>query len=283
MLLTSVDPPPAGAGPYFINGAGEGLPDSFSHRPLQDPALPDGAALGVGVGLKDAAELNTVLEPCSWTVAELPVLPGAAGGPALKFTTEQQHGSFRLALERTVSLIGRTVRVETVLRNRGGLRIPIVWHPHPFYPWPHTPALMKANMALSVRDGAPTGFGVDDAGYICRKFVWTESDDPCAMGYLQHADERLMLVQNHPVVGMVAARTSYVPTFFPIWGNSRTFSWEPYFERTVTMGDEEHWSIDYEFGDIGSGPAGGGGGGCGGHVGPGGGGGGGGGGGSSRL
>ena len=40
-------------------------------------------------------------------------------------------------------------------------------------------------------------------------------------------------------VGMVSAQTSYIPTFFPVWGNAATFSWEPYYERTVQMGIPE--------------------------------------------
>ena len=88
--------------------------------------------------------------------------------------------------------------------------------------------------------------------------------------------------QNHPSLGLLAAKCSYCPTFFPIWGNGRTFSWEPYLvsffcasffcarsgssdvhaqrkershmcgcagqERSVGGGMSEEWTIDYEFG-----------------------------------
>ena len=134
--------------------------------------------------------------------------------------------------------------METALRNTGELRIPLVWHPHPFYPWPTGKALMKTNLELSLQEG--DGYSIDSAGYLCR-----ETEDP-QMGFLHHearSDAPLMLVQPHPIVGMVAARCSYTPTFFPVWGNENTFSWEPYFERTVQMGQEERWHIDYEFGE----------------------------------
>ena len=78
--------------------------------------------------------------------------------------------------------------------------------------------------------------------------------------------------QTHPSLGLLAAKCSYCPTFFPIWGNGRTFSWEPYLvraesasfahgasahlcvagcsgqERSVGGGMVEEWTIDYEFG-----------------------------------
>ena len=237
-LLSSLDL----AGFLELNG-GQGLPDSFTHRPLDSP---DGArtALAIGVGLQStpgpagAPGARSVLELCDWTVEATPA-------PGWRFATAQTLGGWGLELERTVSLLGeRTVRVETALRNTGELRIPLVWHPHPFYPWPTGKALMKTNLELSLQEG--DGYSIDSAGYLCR-----ETEDP-QMGFLHHearSDAPLMLVQPHPVVGMVAARCSYTPTFFPVWGNENTFSWEPYFERTVQMGQEERWHIDYEFGE----------------------------------
>jgi hypothetical protein len=55
------------------------------------------------------------------------------------------------------------------------------------------------------------------------------------------------LLQRHPTLGMVSAACSYVPDFFPIWGNPLTFSWEPFLERTVASGQTLTWWIDYTF------------------------------------
>ncbi|MBI2503747.1 MAG: hypothetical protein HYW07_11020 [Candidatus Latescibacteria bacterium] len=46
---------------------------------------------------------------------------------------------------------------------------------------------------------------------------------------------------------MVSATCSFAPDFFLIWGNTRTFSWEPYLERTRGGSQEHAWSIDCDF------------------------------------
>jgi hypothetical protein len=55
------------------------------------------------------------------------------------------------------------------------------------------------------------------------------------------------VVQKHPKLGLVAGVCSYIPAFFPIWGNGNTFSWEPYLERGVGVNQALTWWIDYEF------------------------------------
>jgi hypothetical protein len=82
-------------------------------------------------------------------------------------------------------------------------------------------------------------------GFIRRKsWPWKE-------GYFQALDHRadrpLIVVQRHPTLGLVSATCSYIPAFFPIWGNARTFSWEPFLERMVHGGQELDWSITYDF------------------------------------
>ena len=52
---------------------------------------------------------------------------------------------------------------------------------------------------------------------------------------------------SHPTLGMVSAACSYVPDFFPIWGNAATFSWEPFLERTIAPGTDLTWWINYTF------------------------------------
>jgi hypothetical protein len=54
-------------------------------------------------------------------------------------------------------------------------------------------------------------------------------------------------MQRHPKLGLISASCSYVPTFFPIWGNQHTFSWEPFFERLLAPQQNLSWWIDYDF------------------------------------
>ena len=73
---------------------------------------------------------------------------------------------------------------------------------------------------------------MDEAGWICRA-AGAAGEEP-GMGYLKPTDSpsgQMMVLQPHPSLGMVAAKISFVPSYFPIWGNSRTFSWEPYLLR----------------------------------------------------
>ena len=126
-----------------------------------------------------------------------------------------------------MSLIGRTVRSHTLLKNTGGAGIPLQWFPHPFFPYPvpdpdGTTRLCKFNLDSDLQS---KGFSMDDAGWVCR--VAGEAGEEPGMGYLTHAHAAappLMALQNHPTVGMIAAKCSYCPTFFPIWGNGRAYS-----------------------------------------------------------
>ena len=98
---------------------------------------------------------------------------------------------------------------------------------------------------------------MDSGGYVCR-VDGPDGAEP-GMGYLRHRHDAappLMVLQvippapssfnnrhpssaepygiawqNHPSLGLLSAKCSYCPTFFPIWGNGRTFSWEPYLVR----------------------------------------------------
>jgi hypothetical protein len=37
----------------------------------------------------------------------------------------------------------------------------------------------------------------------------------------------------------------FVPGFLPIWGNSRTFSFEPYYLGELRDGEQAEWTIRY--------------------------------------
>jgi hypothetical protein len=212
---------------------GQGIPDAFNLGPLASSrAL--GEALIIGIGVCDLPR-KIVQSYCDWTIT--PALDRVA------FTTEQRYEAFALSLARTVSLSGRTVRSHTTLANTGTAPIPMRWFPHPFYPQPDNDELLWVNAPLRWRDAS--GYRRLPNEFIARTgWPWTEGHYlPLDHG----ATAPLVLMQRHPRLGIVTAACSYVPDFFPIWGNAITFSWEPFFERMVAPGQSVSWWIDYSF------------------------------------
>ena len=226
------------SGPTYPNSFnwfdGQGMPDAFNKGPLQAPTDTDQTALIIGIGLCNLQD-NTVTQFCQWNVQQTDA--------TTTFTTTQTHHTFALALTRTLTLQNRTLRSHTHIKNTGKLPIPINWFPHPFYPQPHTDELCKFNIPVTFPDNP--GFEQLDNGFISRK-GW-----PWEKGFYQalthNAHTNLTLLQKHPTLGLVGATCSYVPSFFPIWGNPNTFSWEPFLERTIAPSQETMWWIDYEF------------------------------------
>lgn len=213
---------------------GQGIPDAFNLRPLLDPRGDEAQGLVLGVGVCDL-EAREVVDFCTWTVNE--------GANRLDFRTEHRYQSYTVALKRTVTLSGRTVRSWTHLHNHSPMPIPMSWFPHPFYPHPETDDLIKLNLPVSAIEHKAYRLG--DNGFITRSgWPWSE-------GYYLPLDHTptapLVVLQRHPLLGLAAAVCSYTPTYFPIWGNPNTFSWEPFLERTVGMGQSLEWWIDYEF------------------------------------
>jgi hypothetical protein len=213
---------------------GQGIPDAFNLHPLRDPATASTQALIIGVGVCDLQQ-NQVEAFCEWAVT-----PDAT---TISMRTTQTFQGFALALERTVTLSARTVRSTTRLNNTGERALPICWFPHPFYPQTETPELCRFNIPVRMPDNP--GYLMAENGFIARK-TW-----PSPRGFYQALDHdaqtNLVVLQRHPALGMVAATCSYIPTFFPIWENQHTFSWEPFFERTLAAGQATTWGIDYDF------------------------------------
>jgi len=213
---------------------GQGIPDAFNRSPLHEPQSTGPDALVIGVGLCDL-QADTVTEFCPWDVTHEP--------SKIYMRTEQTFEGFALELERTVTLYRRTVRSEIRFKNTGSQHIPIRWFPHPFFPHAETDELCRFNAPVRFPENPVYVLGED--GFIHRRrWPWSE-------GHFQALDHdaraNLVVLQRHPALGLVAATCSYIPGFFPIWGNGNTFSWEPYFERTVAPGQEANWWIDYDF------------------------------------
>ncbi len=213
---------------------GQGIPDAFNLSPLREPTATDPTALIIGTGLCDL-QANQVSAFCRWEVEQ--------NLSQIRMRTEQAFQNFALELERTVRLHHRTVRSTTRLKNTGRRPIPIRWFPHPFFPQPNTDELCRFNIPLSFPENP--AYELAENGFICRKdWPWPEGRYQA----LDHAAQtNLVVLQRHPGLGLVAATCSYVPGFFPIWGNPHTFSWEPFFERTLAGDQEAIWWIDYVF------------------------------------
>lgn len=212
---------------------GQGIPDAFNFGPLHSRNEP-GEALIIGIGVCDLRE-RTVNAFCEWSIQQEP--------DAITFVTEQSYEGRALTLTRTVSIHERTVRSRTQLANTGRGEVPVRWFPHPFYPQPATDELLWVNAPLRWRDG--NGYTRLPNGFIART-GW-----PWQQGHylaLDHdATAPLVLLQRHPALGLVGAACSYAPGLFPVWGNERTFSWEPFYERTAAPGQTLDWWIDYSF------------------------------------
>lgn len=213
---------------------GQGIPDAFNLSPLRPPTATDPLALIIGVGQCDLQE-NKVTEFCVWDVQQ--------NDTSIRMQTAQVYQNYALELERTVTLIERTVRSTIRLKNTGTWAIPIRWFPHPFFPHLETDELCRLNIPVGMSPDA--NYALAENGFIVRK-GW-----PWKKGYFQvldhNAQTNLIILQKHPQLGLIAATCSYVPAFFPIWGNQNTFSWEPYYERTIAPGQETTWWIDYDF------------------------------------
>lgn len=213
---------------------GQGIPDAFNLSPLRDPAATDSLALLLGIGVCDLAA-REVREFCTWDVTQ--------DDHSITMRTQHRHATFAVDLERTVALDGRTVKSITRVKNHGPAPIPMRWFPHPFYPQPESDALIKLNIPVAAI--VDDGYVIGADGFITRRnWPW---DKGYYLSLDQTAANELVILQKHPKLGLVAGTCSYIPDYFPIWGNPRTFSWEPYLERTVGSKQEIVWWIDYEF------------------------------------
>lgn len=216
---------------------GQGIPDSFARAPLRDPHDPGHLALIPGIGLCDTVE-RTVHEYCDWTVLER--------ADHIEFRTAQRWGDYAFELERDLSVAGRVVRSETRLRNTGKSQVPVRWFPHPFYPvdYDAAPAARPlCSLPAPVHVPRRTTYSLGADGYLrC-------SDLDALQAVAVRCDEHgpLAVFQRHPRLGLVSARFSYPAGHVLVWGNPRTFSFEPYFEQSAGAGDTLEWWAEYQF------------------------------------
>jgi len=211
---------------------GQGIPDSFALAPLRDRDAPSSKALIPGIGVCDTVE-RTVIEHCDWEIERLP--------ERVRFRTTHAWGGYGLSIEREVSVAGRVVVSSTRVENRAASQLPVCWFPHPFYPLPAGAEICSLPAPVALPPGTTYSAGED--GYLrCRDFSAMQSVAVACNGA-----GPLTVLERHPRLGVVAARFSFPAAHVLVWGNPRTFSFEPYLERTVGVGAAIEWTAEYHF------------------------------------
>jgi hypothetical protein len=93
------------------------------------------------------------------------------------------------------------------------------------------------------------GYELLQNGFLCMKHLpWKRAENENHFQLVGHPGDRpVSFIQKHPVTSIVAASCDYVPARLPVWGNTFTFSFEPYYERTLSQQETARWSMTYDF------------------------------------
>lgn len=224
---------------------GQGAPEQFVRVLNEDAELGEEVAV-IGVGrVRRTGKLKPsfahhnpeVLRFLPWLVESTPT--------SLTLTCEDVFRDHAYRLKRMISLNERSLSSETQIENTGTRPLPIEWFAHPFFPLNEGGICCKPSLAVKVPENA--GYALNEAEFIEQK---TQSD--WARGYylaleFEPATEPLRMLQRHPKLGQVLAETNFPPQRLPIWGNDRTFSFEPYFIRELSAGSSAEFGIRYDF------------------------------------
>ncbi|WP_438479800.1 hypothetical protein [Oleiharenicola lentus] len=233
-LLTGPEWPKADPAPFN----GQGLPESFRHSTRDGRRHTWNADGGVALG---AGALNAsgsdVTEPCTWQITP--------SSQEIVFTTEQNVAGFHYAITRTITLSQRNVRSISQLTNRAETPLMLEWFAHPFF------ALTDRLIEMEVPAGSQL---VENPGFALAARTLTqkrrfEHEKDGHMDFLRlPAALPLRAKLSHPKLSHVIFETSFAPSECVIWGNSNTFSIEPYQTLVLMPGELRAWTLSYEFG-----------------------------------
>ena len=225
---------------------GQGAPDMFLQA-LGAETAPVGGEVGcIGVGrVRRTSEIEPfsvrhnpeVIEFVQWQVEQT--------AASITMQTEASFQAWAYRLTRQITLSERTIHSRTEIANTGQPTLPVRWFPHPFFPLTDDGVLCHFSIPVSLPENP--GYALNDAGFICRK-----PDHDWVKGWFQRLDYEadapgLTIIQKHPLVGQVVTQLDYPLALLPIWGNARTFSFEPYLDRQLQAGEQATWQISYTF------------------------------------
>lgn len=224
---------------------GQGLPESFRHAEFgtnRRLILEDNRGFIIGIGdvaLNIAGEL-AVSQPATWTITR--------SADALEFCTAQSGNGYACQLTRRIALTGRTLTSATRLTNTGTRPLPLHWFAHPFFALTDRRLTCALPATWSMADNV--GYALDAQHRITFKRQFQHRDDGHFEQLKIGAHTPLRTVVSHPRLTQLTFATDFTPDMCPVWGNSNTWSIEPYIQSELAPGASRAWTLRYDFGPL---------------------------------
>ena len=240
-LLTGPEWPDPSPTPFN----GQGLPESFRHTELgTDRALmlEDGRGFIIGIGEvapNDAGE-PAVTKPCQWSVTR--------SAAAMDFYTVQTRGHHGCRLSRRIALEGRSLTSFTKIINTGTRPLPLHWFAHPFFAL--TEGVLTCGLPRSWDMAENPGFALDGERRLTFVRRFKNKTDGHFQPLIVGPKTPLRAAVSHPRLSKLFFSTDFTPDACPIWGNSNTWSIEPYIMAELAPGATRSWTLSYEFGAV---------------------------------
>lgn len=213
----------------------QGIPDCFNGMPLVDYSLNAEEGIIIGIGLCNL-KTNKVKTPCIWQTI--------TSNNTMLFSTKHDYGCFSMTLERKITLENNQITVETEVSNQGEKNIIINWYPHPFFPHMDQAEICTPFFPFTIENNNP--------GYKKERESILWKNQPDENGFFYAAEippiAGFSIDIKHPICSKITMRGSFPITSLPMWGNTNTFSLEPYLEKTLFPHTSQRWSVSYTFG-----------------------------------
>ena len=223
---------------------GQGLPEVFETALGAERAKVGDEVYVIGVGRvrRESAvrpfhvrDNPSVTERAAWALDVTDTRVGAE--------THGELDGFAFTLARRVELRGRTLVSATHVRNGGEKALPVRWFAHPFFPWAGAETC-RLSLESALPEGAP--LVENESGYFARRPGVDWSPGHYMKPRVPLGGE-LNVEQRHPTLGVVRVECQFPLGDLALWGNSNTFSFEPFFQTLVTPGAAARWSVAYTF------------------------------------
>jgi hypothetical protein len=148
--------------------------------------------------------------------------------------------------KRDLILHDRRLESRTKVINRGESPLTIRWFAHPFFPTRERQCRFSPEASMPASEAKHAAFGLASDGVLTRNPGY-----PWERGFFQPLEAAfgrpLRVEQFHPAIGTVLVACDFPLAWLPVWGNARTFSFEPYLEKTLAAGESASWGISYGF------------------------------------